>query len=171
MAKYISLLIIYEYLKKEGKDMVMSKKKLYIIFFTLIFFSCNQSESFVEEKRAKEFRLLTKNLDSIISLAVNKYYTLGNKGRYNRLQFVLGAKSYQRDNIISDSAITSLIKGSDVIEIVFEKANFPPNDPAYGWDGMVKGKKVTPDVFVYMAEVICDNGTPYTYKGNTTLIK
>ena len=55
--------------------------------------------------------------------------------------------------------------------IVFERNNFPPNTPAYGWDGKVSGKAVPPDVFVYTAEVICDNGTPYTFKGNITLIK
>ncbi len=55
--------------------------------------------------------------------------------------------------------------------IVFERNNFPPNTAAYGWDGKANGKPVPPDVFVYTAEVICDNGTPYTFKGNITLIK
>jgi len=56
-------------------------------------------------------------------------------------------------------------------ELVFEKTNFDPNDPKYGWDGKVRGIPATPDVFVYTAEVICDNGVMYTYKGNTTLLK
>ena len=56
-------------------------------------------------------------------------------------------------------------------ELVFEKTNFNPNDPKYGWDGKVRGVPATPDVFVYTAEVICDNGVIYTYKGNTTLLK
>ena len=56
-------------------------------------------------------------------------------------------------------------------EVVFEKINFPPNNPAYGWNGKIKGIEGPPDVFVYTAEVICDNGTPYTYKGNVSLIK
>ena len=55
--------------------------------------------------------------------------------------------------------------------IVFERNNFPPNNTAYGWDGKVSGKPVPPDVFVYTAEVICDNGTPYIFKGNITIIK
>jgi gliding motility-associated-like protein len=55
--------------------------------------------------------------------------------------------------------------------IVFERNNFPPNNTAYGWDGKVTGKPVPPDVFVYTAEVICDNGTPYIFKGNITIIK
>ena len=56
-------------------------------------------------------------------------------------------------------------------ETVFERANFAPNDPSFGWDGKVKGKLSSPDVFVYTAEVICENGITYTYKGNVSLLK
>ncbi|HRN90893.1 MAG TPA: PKD domain-containing protein [Ferruginibacter sp.] len=56
-------------------------------------------------------------------------------------------------------------------EVVFERSNFLPNNPAYGWNGKVRGKDAPPDVFVFTAEVICDNGTPYTYKGNVSIIK
>jgi gliding motility-associated-like protein len=55
--------------------------------------------------------------------------------------------------------------------IVFEKNNFAPNDPAYGWDGYVNGKLADMGVYVYTVEVVCDNGTPYTYKGNVTLLQ
>ncbi|MEI8052726.1 MAG: PKD domain-containing protein [Bacteroidota bacterium] len=55
--------------------------------------------------------------------------------------------------------------------LVFEKQAFQPNDPKYGWDGKVKGVLATPDVFVYIAEIVCDNGTPYLYKGNITIIQ
>ncbi len=56
-------------------------------------------------------------------------------------------------------------------ELVFEKENFSPNDIKYGWDGKVRGIPATPDVYVYTAEVFCDNNIPYTYKGNVTLLK
>ncbi len=56
-------------------------------------------------------------------------------------------------------------------ELIFERNNFNPNNDFYGWDGKTKGKTNQPDVFVYTAEVICDNGTPFTYKGNTSIIK
>lgn len=56
-------------------------------------------------------------------------------------------------------------------ELIFERNNFSPNNDVYGWDGKTKGKLNQPDVFIYTAEVICDNGTPFTYKGNTTIIK
>jgi gliding motility-associated-like protein len=56
-------------------------------------------------------------------------------------------------------------------ELVFEKENFYPDDPKFGWDGRVKGVPATPDVFVYTCEVFCDNGIPFTYKGNITILK
>jgi len=56
-------------------------------------------------------------------------------------------------------------------ELVFQKTNFNPNDKQYGWDGKVRGIPANADVFVFTAEVVCDNGIKYTYKGNTTLLK
>ncbi|MBU3714574.1 MAG: PKD domain-containing protein, partial [Ferruginibacter sp.] len=56
-------------------------------------------------------------------------------------------------------------------QVVFERSNFPPNSPAYGWNGDVNGIPAQPGVFVYTVEVVCDNGVPYFYKGNVTLIK
>jgi gliding motility-associated-like protein len=56
-------------------------------------------------------------------------------------------------------------------ELVFERTNFSPNDPKYGWDGKIRGVPASPDVFVYTAEVVCDNGYVYVYKGNTTILK
>ncbi|WP_207493383.1 PKD domain-containing protein [Aridibaculum aurantiacum] len=56
-------------------------------------------------------------------------------------------------------------------ELVYERSNFSPNDPAYGWDGMVKGQKAPPDVYVYTCEVLCENDVPFVYKGNTAIIK
>jgi hypothetical protein len=35
----------------------------------------------------------------------------------------------------------------------------------------VNGVPATPDVYVYIAEVTCDNGTVYFHKGNTTILK
>ena len=56
-------------------------------------------------------------------------------------------------------------------ELVFEQRNFNPNDIKYAWDGNVRGVPANSDVFVFTADVICDNGVLYTYKGNTTLLK
>jgi gliding motility-associated-like protein len=54
-------------------------------------------------------------------------------------------------------------------EIVYEASNIPPNGD--GWDGKIRGVMATPDVFVYTAEVVCDNGVPFTYRGNVTLLR
>jgi len=56
-------------------------------------------------------------------------------------------------------------------EVVFEKVNFNPGDPAYGWDGKVRGNAASPDVYVYVCEVICEKGLPSIFKGNTTILK
>ncbi len=56
-------------------------------------------------------------------------------------------------------------------ELVFEAANFKPNDPKYGWDGKVKGKAGGPEVFVYTWEAVCENGALFSGKGNVSLIK
>ena len=72
-------------------------------------------------------------------------------------------------------------KGIDVVrslriftrwgELVFEKTNFPPNSPAYGWDGKIRGVTAPAEVYVYTAEVTCDNLQTYTYKGNISILK
>ena len=58
-------------------------------------------------------------------------------------------------------------------QVVFERANFQVNDPQFGWDGKVRNTNSfsPPDVYVYYCEVVCDNDTPFTYKGNITLVK
>lgn len=56
-------------------------------------------------------------------------------------------------------------------ELVFDRSDFPANEPAYGWDGTVRGKKSGPAVFVYTAEVVCGNGQTFFYKGNTSILK
>ncbi len=56
-------------------------------------------------------------------------------------------------------------------QLVFERNNFAPNEPSFGWDGRVRGVPQPPGVYVYTAEVICENNVPYTYKGNTTILK
>jgi hypothetical protein len=56
-------------------------------------------------------------------------------------------------------------------EIIFEKENFNPNDASKAWDGTYKGKKLNPDVYVYMVEVVCDNNEKLLFKGNVAIIK
>jgi len=56
-------------------------------------------------------------------------------------------------------------------EIIFEKSNMYANDISAGWNGTYKGAKLPPDVFVYVMDVICDNNTVLTFKGNIALLR
>lgn len=56
-------------------------------------------------------------------------------------------------------------------QLVFERTNFNVEDPTSGWDGKVKGVPVNPDVFVYVAEVVCDTNEDFTLKGNVMLLR
>ena len=56
-------------------------------------------------------------------------------------------------------------------QVVFEKQSFNANDALSGWDGTFKGAKLSADVFVYMIDIICDNNSVLTYKGNVALIQ
>ena len=56
-------------------------------------------------------------------------------------------------------------------ELLYEKTNFQPNDETAGWDGTYKGKLLTPDVYVYTMDVICDNNIIFNLKGNVTLLR
>jgi gliding motility-associated-like protein len=56
-------------------------------------------------------------------------------------------------------------------DLVYEKNDFGANDVNAGWNGTYKGSKLTPDVYVYVVDVVCDNSTIFTLKGNVTLIR
>lgn len=55
--------------------------------------------------------------------------------------------------------------------MIFERSNFPANNPSYGWDGKYNGQDQPTDVYVYVMDIMCENGTVLTYKGNITLIR
>lgn len=56
-------------------------------------------------------------------------------------------------------------------EVIFERSNFNANDATAGWDGTFKGKQLPPDVFVYTLQIVCDNNSILTFKGNIALIR
>ena len=56
-------------------------------------------------------------------------------------------------------------------ELVFERKDFPANDPSMGWDGTHRGKKANPDVYVYTVEWVCENSTIIPSRGNVALIR
>jgi gliding motility-associated-like protein len=56
-------------------------------------------------------------------------------------------------------------------QVVFERSNFYANDPASGWDGLLKGNKLPSDVYTFIIEVICDNNDLVSQAGNVTLVR
>jgi len=56
-------------------------------------------------------------------------------------------------------------------EVVYEVYQFPPNDPAYGWDGNHRGQLLQAAVFVYVAEVETIDGEVHLLKGDVTLVR
>jgi gliding motility-associated-like protein len=56
-------------------------------------------------------------------------------------------------------------------EVMYEKSNFNANDASAGWNGTYKGAVLTPDVYVYTIDVLCDNNTVLTLKGNVALLQ
>ncbi|HRK82108.1 MAG TPA: gliding motility-associated C-terminal domain-containing protein [Saprospiraceae bacterium] len=55
--------------------------------------------------------------------------------------------------------------------MVFSRSNFPPNDPALGWDGNFEGRPMNAAVFVVMAEIVLPDGRLELYKGELTLLR
>ena len=58
-------------------------------------------------------------------------------------------------------------------QVVFERANFTPvdYDKINAWDGKIKGVIAPTEVYIYTCEVVCENGTKFTYTGNVAVIK
>jgi len=56
-------------------------------------------------------------------------------------------------------------------ELVFEKRNIPLNDEANGWDGRYNGSEASSDVYVYVIDAICDNGSALSWKGDISLLR
>jgi len=56
-------------------------------------------------------------------------------------------------------------------QVVFEKRDFPPNDPSFGWDGTFRGQKAPIDSYIYIIEIICDNSMIIPIRGSVSLIR
>jgi gliding motility-associated-like protein len=55
-------------------------------------------------------------------------------------------------------------------EVVFEKGSFNANDINSGWNGRNKGKLLNPDTYIYTLDIIADNSSLISYKGDITII-
>jgi gliding motility-associated-like protein len=56
-------------------------------------------------------------------------------------------------------------------QLVFQRENFLPNDRNFGWDGTFNGKPADSGAFVYITEVVCNEGKPIVEKGTVVLIR
>jgi gliding motility-associated-like protein len=56
-------------------------------------------------------------------------------------------------------------------QLIYLKENFRANDQSAGWDGTKKQQFVLPDVYVYMVDLVCENGNIISIKGDVTLIR
>lgn len=56
-------------------------------------------------------------------------------------------------------------------ELVFERKNIEANDYNNAWDGTFNGKELSPDVYVYTIDGICDAGEEFSWQGDISLIR
>jgi PKD repeat protein len=89
--------------------------------------------------------------------------------------FMPGTGSGKNDILMVRGSGIKLVKSFRIYnrwgQVVFERANFVPNDRNYGWDGLIQGKPADTDVYIYTCEVVCENDTPFIYKGNVAVIR
>jgi hypothetical protein len=55
--------------------------------------------------------------------------------------------------------------------LVFRSNNYPPNDPAGGWDGTTRSKKCESGIYVFIARLALINGTEKVLSGDVLLVR
>jgi len=55
--------------------------------------------------------------------------------------------------------------------VIYENAQFPPNDFLYGWDGTFKGQALNPGVYVYVVVIDFVDQTTEQYSGDLTIFR
>lgn len=55
-------------------------------------------------------------------------------------------------------------------ELVFQRNNFPPNDPVKGWNGRLKNRRVQAGAYVWVAVVEYLDGTQRQFSGAVTVV-
>ena len=56
-------------------------------------------------------------------------------------------------------------------ELLYSRADFPPNDPHYGWDGNFNGINQPIGTYVYVATLICFTDETFVLKGTVELLR
>ncbi len=54
---------------------------------------------------------------------------------------------------------------------VFEKTNISADDRSAGWDGTYRSTPAGPGSYIYMADILCDTGEVFHYKGTVVLLR
>ena len=56
-------------------------------------------------------------------------------------------------------------------DLIFEKTNIQINDVGNSWDGTYNNQIPLPEVFVWVVDAVCENGTKITKKGSVTVVR
>lgn len=56
-------------------------------------------------------------------------------------------------------------------EVVYSANNIMANDESVGWDGTYKNQTLKPDVYVYVVEATCGDGSKVVTRGDITLVR
>ena len=126
-----------------------SKSTLYKIFVTSDF-GCKDSSQILIEVKCDQSQVFIPNTFTPNGDGANDNFYPHGKG----LQIIKSFRIYDRWG-----------------EMVYEKQNIYLNDKSIAWDGTFKGTKLTPDVYVYVVDAICETGAPITWTGDVALIR
>jgi len=55
--------------------------------------------------------------------------------------------------------------------LLYQAADFPPNDPTYGWDGSLQGRAMDPGLYLYVARFTLTNGLQVEQNGTVLLMR
>ena len=89
-------------------------------------------------------------------------FTPNNDGR-NDVFYILGGKDVK---LIKDLSIFNRWG-----QKIFQVADVSPNDPRFGWNGLLNGKPAGTGAYVYFVIIAFEDGSTHTYKGTITLIR
>jgi gliding motility-associated-like protein len=56
-------------------------------------------------------------------------------------------------------------------QLLYSRADFPPNDKNYGWDGNLNGTNQPSGTYVYIVELECFTGETFLLKGTLELLR
>ena len=116
-----------------------------------------------------------RNENQCIDTAMNVVRTITNGDIYIPTAFTPDVDRLNDIFYIMGSARVKMLKDFMVYnrygEKVFEAHNVPPNDPIYGWKGLIKDKEAIGGAYVYQVQAEFIDGKTESYKGTIVLIR